>query len=114
MEINRRGLLITWTGNSRVDSPAITDEIMQIVRNAGCRRIDFGVESGSQKVLDEIRKKTNLEQIIRAHHTAHSNGLATTTLMMVGHPSENFHDYMKSIRLLFFLESEKGGPMVLE
>lgn len=107
-EIIRRKLPIGWSGNSRVDSPAICDEVLSLVKAAGCKRIDFGIESGSPKILKEIRKQLGLSQIYRAHYMVHRHGISTTTLMMVGHPNESLQDFRDSIRLIFYLESENA------
>ena len=107
-EIIRRKLSIGWSGNSRVDSPAICDEVLSLVKIAGCKRIDFGVESGSPMILKEIRKEFSLSQVYRAHRMVHRHGISTTTLMMVGHPRENIQDFRDSIRLIFYLESENA------
>lgn len=111
-EIIKRGLNIRWAGNSRVNSPALDDEVLETVIKAGCVRIDFGVESGSPDIIKEIRKGITLPQIYEAHRKAQNHGLATTTLMMVGHPSESMEDIRASIRLLAYLESDypEFGP----
>jgi anaerobic magnesium-protoporphyrin IX monomethyl ester cyclase len=107
-EIIRRELPINWTGISRVDSPAICDDVLSLVKIAGCKRIDFGVESGSPKILKEIGKQINLSQIYRAHLLTHRHGISTVTLMMVGHPNESKQDFLDSIRLILDLESENA------
>ncbi len=111
-EIKRRGLPLIWAGNTRADSPALTDEILEIIKDAGCVRVDFGVESGSADILREINKGVSLEQIYSAHRLVQKHGLATTSMMIVGHPSESLKDYHDSIRTVFYLESDypEFGP----
>ncbi|GAH77078.1 unnamed protein product, partial [marine sediment metagenome] len=52
---------IEWQCSTRVDT--VTEEVLGKMKNAGCYAITFGIESGSQRVLDEIRKGINLEQV---------------------------------------------------
>jgi radical SAM superfamily enzyme YgiQ (UPF0313 family) len=52
---------IIWTCNGRVDT--IDDEMLAEMKASGCRMIRVGVESGSQEVLDKIKKGLTLEQI---------------------------------------------------
>jgi len=52
---------IIWTCNGRVDT--IDDEMLGEMKQSGCRMIRVGVESGSQEVLDKIKKGLTLEQI---------------------------------------------------
>lgn len=99
-EIIKRELPLIWAGNARVDSPALTDDILELVKQAGCVRIDFGVESGSVRVLKEIRKGITLEDIYKAHKMVQGHGIATTTMMIVGHPSETYEDLVDSLYLV--------------
>ncbi|MDR3292158.1 MAG: B12-binding domain-containing radical SAM protein [Methanobrevibacter sp.] len=58
-EIIKRGLKPVWSCNTRVDLPFNT---MEKMKEAGCRLLVVGYESGSQKVLDDIKKGITLEQ----------------------------------------------------
>ena len=55
--IIERGLRISWTSNSRVDT--VDKELLTLMAQAGCWMISYGIESGSQKILDEADKGTN-------------------------------------------------------
>lgn len=58
-EIINRGLKPVWSCNTRVDLPY---EVMKKMKESGCRLLVTGYESGSQKVLDEIKKGITLQQ----------------------------------------------------
>ena len=105
-EIKRRGLKLSWAANSRVNSAAICDEVLRAAAQAGCVRVDFGVESGSAPILKEIGKGIKLDQVYEAHKAVHRAGIATTTLMMVGHPWENYRQILESLALCACTESE--------
>ena len=60
-EIIKRDLKITWSANSRAD---LTYDVMEKMKEAGCRLLVVGYESGSQEVLNKIKKGITLEQSI--------------------------------------------------
>lgn len=57
-EINRRDLHLVWSCNTRAD---LTFDVMAKMKEAGCRLLVVGYESGNQAVLDETRKGIKLE-----------------------------------------------------
>jgi len=59
--LQEENLRIIWTCNGRVDN--LDDEMLQAMKVAGCKMIRLGVESGSQEVLDKIKKGLTLKQI---------------------------------------------------
>lgn len=52
---------LIWTCNGRVDN--VDDEMLSEMKRSGCKMIRLGVESGSQEVLEKIRKGLTLKQI---------------------------------------------------
>lgn len=85
-EIVSRGLEIRWVCNSRVDNVDL--ELLKKFKQAGCQMIGYGVESGSQKVLNQSRKGTTLEQTKRAVYLAKQAGLEVTGHCIIGLPGE--------------------------
>jgi len=83
---------------SRVD--LMDDELARLLKEAGCRRIAFGAESGSQKVLDAMNKGTRVEQIRRAAALCRHHGIETYFYIMLGYPGEQWQDIRKTIALL--------------
>jgi len=83
---------------SRVD--LMDEEVARLLRAAGCTRVAFGTESGSQKILDAMSKGTTVEQIYRAAEICRKLGIETYFYMMVGYPGEEWHDLRRSVRLL--------------
>ena len=63
-ELVRRDTGIRWNAFSRVDT--ISPEIVETMARAGCQAICFGVESGSQEVLDLVKKSSNLDKVKEA------------------------------------------------
>lgn len=59
--IKERKLDFIWSTPTRVD--CVTEELVKAMKEAGCERLQYGIEAGTQKVLNNLRKGTNLEQI---------------------------------------------------
>jgi radical SAM superfamily enzyme YgiQ (UPF0313 family) len=81
------GMPVTWVCNSRVD--AVDEEMVALIKKAGCWNIAFGIESGDQKVLDQINKKITLSMIASAVRMAKSAGLQVTGHVIVGFPMDS-------------------------
>ena len=77
---------ITWSCSSRVDH--LSAKLAAGMREAGCRLVLFGVESGSEKVLEAINKRTRLEQIRAAVRACRDNGLLSFCSFILGTPAE--------------------------
>ncbi len=97
-EINRRGLKIVWTCASRVDTVDI--QLLETMKRAGCIQIGFGVESGSQRVLNYYRKGIKVEQVAPAFHACNKIGIMARANIMIGAPSETREDIQGTIQLL--------------
>lgn len=96
-EILRRRLKFPWypRGGLRVDR--VNRELLGIMKRAGCYRIPFGVESGSQRVIDVIKKKITLQQAEDAVRFSKESGLEVECYFMIGLPTETKEDILKSI-----------------
>jgi radical SAM superfamily enzyme YgiQ (UPF0313 family) len=102
-EIMRRGVKISWTCSSRVE--VVDREMLQTMADAGCWRTRFGVESGSDAVLEFISKGITKEKIRNAITWADEVGLRPKAFFMVGHMPDTPEtiretiDFAKSIPL---------------
>ena len=85
-EILRRGVRIAWSAFARVDS--VDRRTLEIMREAGCDAVSFGIESGNQEMLDRVRKGITLEQARRAVADCRSAGMNVFASFMVGLPGE--------------------------
>lgn len=84
--IIQNGLRIRWTCNSRVDT--IDEEMIVRMKRAGCWLIAFGIESGSQTVLDNVKKDARVEDAARTIRLCHQHGLKTWGYFIIGLPGE--------------------------
>lgn len=104
-EIVRRQVHIQWGCNVRVDT--LTEDLVQIMKKAGCTRFFIGVESGNQKTLALMNKKTTLQQIRRAVELAKKYSIQTTLSCILGFPNETYADVKKTIDFVISLNSER-------
>lgn len=105
-EILRRGLKCFWypRGGIRVDR--VNLDLLKIMRKAGCYRIPFGIESGSQRIIDLIDKKITLQQAEEAVALAKKVGLETECYFMLGLPTEQEEDIKKTINFAIRLNPD--------
>lgn len=82
-----RKLRIQYVAESHVAH--IDEELLKWMKNSGCYRIDFGVESGSPKILKNIKKKQTVEQIETVFKLVHGAGIKPRGYLMVGNPGED-------------------------
>lgn len=87
-----------WMANARVNT--VDREMLQAMRDAGCVRIDLGVESGDPAVRRICKKAVTTRQIINAHRDAHASGISTGTFLMVGNLGESFASIRMTARLM--------------
>ena len=97
-EIMRRKLKIEWDCETRVDM--VTEDLLRTMKEAGCFAVWFGVESGSQKVLNALKKKITVEQIKNAFRLCRKYGIRPYASIMVGNPEEEAEDILRTASLL--------------
>jgi len=89
--INESGVTIQWGCEGRVDSTA--QHLFPAMAKAHCRTIMFGIESGSQKVLDRLKKEQTLAEVETAVTNAKQAGIEIVHgFFVVGNPDETVED----------------------
>jgi anaerobic magnesium-protoporphyrin IX monomethyl ester cyclase len=99
-------LNVIFSAATRVTDDGVNIKTLTLLYKAGLRMLDFGVESGSQKILNDIHKGITVGQIKHAHALAHLAGVHTTSLMMVGHLEETWSDFLDSLALFADVDTE--------
>lgn len=103
-----RGLKFHWGCEGRVDSVGI--EQLPLLARARCEFLAFGVEAGTQKVLDRLHKKQTPAQVEHAVREAKRQGIARVHgFFVVGSPGENEDDILESFRFAARLELDTFG-----
>jgi len=95
-EIKDRKLKIEWSCNGRPDT--VTKDMLKQMKEAGCVVIAYGVESGNQKILDNILKKgITLEQVEKVFQLTSEVGIKSDAYFMLGTPGEDINDMEDTI-----------------
>lgn len=84
----RRDLDILWWTDARLERNLYTPELCAKLHRAGCRRIAFGFESASQRVLDLMEKGTAIEEAESILENVTNAGIAVVLYTMIGFPTE--------------------------
>jgi radical SAM superfamily enzyme YgiQ (UPF0313 family) len=87
---------LEWVCDTRVD--LVNQDILNKMASAGCKTIWFGIESGSQKVLNHINRRMTIEQIEDAFKLCRKADIQVACSFMLGMPSETKEDLMASYR----------------
>lgn len=95
MERSGIGKKIKWTCESRVDT--IDEEMLIAMKKAGCWQISYGVETGTQRLLDFINKGEKLEQFERIFKLTKKMGIAIRGFFMLGLPTETREESLQTI-----------------
>jgi radical SAM superfamily enzyme YgiQ (UPF0313 family) len=105
-EIKKRKLKVEWDCETRVDM--VTKDLLRTMKEAGCFAVWFGVESGSQPVLDAMRKGITPAQTIKAFKWAKEVGLMTVAGVVLGFPGETKETIWETVK---FIERVKPGDV---
>ena len=98
--LNKR---LKWLCNARVD---LDYETMKAMKEAGCRLIIPGIESGSQQILDNIKKGTKVEQFYSYVANAKKAGLLIHACYMVGNQGETKETMQQTLKLALKLNTD--------
>lgn len=90
---------IRWHANIII-RPEIDRSFLFKMKQAGCHRLSVGIESGSQRVLDLMKKRYKVEDAERVLQYAHEAGIHVTTNFMFGFPGETKEDFNLTLEFL--------------
>jgi anaerobic magnesium-protoporphyrin IX monomethyl ester cyclase len=91
------GLDFSWMCMSRVDT--VDGEVLAALKRGGCYLVIYGVESGSQRVLDRMGKMTTVEQARQAFEATARAGLEAAAFFMFGNLGEREEDMRATVDL---------------
>jgi len=107
-EILARDLDIFW--GYKASCTAVSEEMLEISRRAGCIRVHYGVETWSDEGLEAIRKKTRVKDIRRAFELTRAAGIRPIAYMIIGCPHEENEDDV--LQAVCFVKSLKPDYVV--
>ena len=88
---------VPWYGFARISSEMADPEFCMALRRAGCVMLKLGIESGSQRVLDDLHKGMNLETASKALSALKAAGIAAYVYLLFGTPAENEADAFRTL-----------------
>jgi radical SAM superfamily enzyme YgiQ (UPF0313 family) len=97
-EIVRRNLKIGWDIRTRVDT--VDEEILANLKKAGCQGIHYGIEAGSEKILEILNKCITIEQARTVFELTRKNKIPILAYFMIGNPSETMKDIYTTFRII--------------
>jgi radical SAM superfamily enzyme YgiQ (UPF0313 family) len=128
-EFIRRGLDVAWTGTLRADQgQRLDDRVLAKCHRSGLRRVMIGVESGSQEMLDRIKKDITLEQVWETAEKCIRHRIGVIYNIIVGFPGEPDDSVAESLNVakrlramspnfevaIFFYKPYPGNPIADE
>ena len=90
-----RNMDISFKCETRVN--LVDKDLLLLMKKAGCYLMGYGIESGSQRVLDILKKNTTIEQIKEAVKTTKQAGIEVLGYFMMGIPGETEEDIKETI-----------------
>jgi radical SAM superfamily enzyme YgiQ (UPF0313 family) len=91
----RENLDLSWIANARVD--LVDRESLKLMKRAGCHMVKFGVENGSDEILQAYHKGTTTAQAVKAFQLTKEVGLEAHAHFMIGGPGETLETIQKTI-----------------
>jgi anaerobic magnesium-protoporphyrin IX monomethyl ester cyclase len=104
--IVERKLPIRWQGYSRCDI-RMDAAYFKDLAASGCHMLNYGVESGSQKVLDVMKKNITREAIENNLRDGGNEGILNSTNWIIGFPSEETMDFADTLTILYRIRNFK-------
>ena len=94
--IIKKGLKFRWKAEARVDT--VDQEMLKMMKKAGCEILAYGAESANQKSLDFLRKNITVGQIKKAIRLTKKAGIKTLGYFILGIPGESYKQAQKTIQ----------------
>jgi anaerobic magnesium-protoporphyrin IX monomethyl ester cyclase len=95
-EIIKRKLKIGWECLSRVDT--LDSEIVEKMKQAGCLRMFFGIESGNDLILKIMKKQITIKQASEATQLCKKKGIKVGAFFILGYPGENEKTILETVK----------------
>ncbi len=96
--LKEEDLDIKWYCNTRAH--LVDKELLEMMRSAGCRGVSFGIESGSQRILDSVGKNIKIDEAKNAIKWAKEAKIKTFCSFILGLPGENWESVSETMRFV--------------
>jgi radical SAM superfamily enzyme YgiQ (UPF0313 family) len=96
------GFDLTWSCNSH---PNLLDlDTMKLMKRAGCWQIAYGIESGSQRILDVVKREVRIPRMRETLRMTRAAGIRAKGYVMIGHPTEGLDSLAETVEFLKAVE----------
>jgi anaerobic magnesium-protoporphyrin IX monomethyl ester cyclase len=106
-ELHDRKLNVKWDCGTRVDM--VNKELLQLMKDSGCIAVWFGVEAGSQRVLDDMGKGFTATRTREAFKMAQDIGLLTIASVVLGFPGETRESALETVKFIEEINPDDVG-----
>jgi anaerobic magnesium-protoporphyrin IX monomethyl ester cyclase len=96
--VRSKGLNIKWRCTARYDN--LDENLINLMAKSNCKGLYFGLESGSQNILNGINKQINLKDIIKTSEIVNKSGITSVTSVIIGLPDETRSDIEATLNLM--------------
>lgn len=97
-EIIKRNLDLKWTCCTRVNS--VDDELIGLMKQAGCVEVAFGIESGSDEILRTVKKGINKSMIMQALDICKKHSMKFYCMIILGLPGDNEETFRETLEFV--------------
>ena len=96
--LKKKGIYIPYECITRADR--MNEEVIQLLKETGCFRVWIGAESGSQKVIDLMDRRVDVNTVREMIRLSKKYGIESGTFIMLGYPGETEEDIEETIHHL--------------
>jgi len=107
----KKNITTPWGCNIRVDT--VDEELLKLMKQCGCKEVWIGVESGSSKILKEMKKGIHLAQVRWVFKVTAELGFFRRAYILLGMPSEDIGDVNLSEKIVDEIQPDAVGFTIL-
>lgn len=112
LALKTKDLKVRWTGYARCDG-RMDLAYLQDLADGGCIMFNFGCESGSQKVLDDMHKGVTVQEMEQNFIDCKKVGIWCATNWIVGFPTEDYQDFADTMTFMWRMRNNNVNNMGL-
>ncbi|HHT9158615.1 MAG: hypothetical protein A2099_07205 [Planctomycetes bacterium GWF2_39_10] len=98
---------LKWSCDARASD--VTEEGLKLMKAAGCWQIAYGVETGSPRIMEFLKKRVTFDQIRNACKWAKKAGISTKGFFIIGHPTETRESIQETLDFMLSLDLDVIG-----
>jgi anaerobic magnesium-protoporphyrin IX monomethyl ester cyclase len=104
-EVNERKIIVPYEIITRSDR--VNTDVLRLLKDSGCARVWIGAESGSQKIIDAMDRRVQVEQVREVIKQVKEFGMEAGTFIMLGYPGENETDIKETLAHLKYSDPDQ-------